>query len=256
VRYAVRGGRLGLALDAHLQRKLRQYFADRGDVEAAVVFGSVARGQARADSDLDVGILPAPSAATGFAHPALTASVDLTARLRRKVDVADLRRADPTFGLVVRQDAALVFEATAGIWASWCAQVAKGPAPQSLLERQREAPLHTVARLRRHQPVTLQQYLEDADLQWAVERVLERAAHCVRAIMTLIARGLPPGEAGALPPDLTRTLSSLGGLLEPGSAIDAKAVLDVLHNHLDEFEAFAAQVVAALHARGLLPPQP
>lgn len=36
---------------------LTRYFADRDDVVAAYLFGSVARGEARAGSDVDVGVL-------------------------------------------------------------------------------------------------------------------------------------------------------------------------------------------------------
>ncbi len=110
-------------MDASLEARLHDYFAGRRDVTLALVFGSVARGDARADSDLDVGIVPAPDAVSGLNSPVLTAMVDLPPLVGRKVDVADLRRVSPVFGFAVAQDAVLVYEAEPGAWASWFARI-------------------------------------------------------------------------------------------------------------------------------------
>lgn len=86
----------------------------RGDVTLALVFGSVARGEARTESDLDIGILPAPDAVNGLNGPVLTAMVDLPPLVRRRVDVVDLRGVSPVFGFAVAQAAVRLYEAEPG----------------------------------------------------------------------------------------------------------------------------------------------
>jgi predicted nucleotidyltransferase len=114
-------------MDAQLEARLHDYFARRGDVALAVVFGSVARGDARPGSDLDLGIVPADSA-----------GVDLPPLVGRRVDAADLRRVSPVFGFAVAHDAVLVYEAEPGAWASWFAR--------ALARYYDTAPLRRIAR--------------------------------------------------------------------------------------------------------------
>ncbi len=53
-----------------MEQRLRAYFAGRGDVALPLLFGSFARGQARARSDVDVAVRFVPGAARdGLAHP-------------------------------------------------------------------------------------------------------------------------------------------------------------------------------------------
>jgi hypothetical protein len=78
-------------------------------VVAAWVFGSVARGTAREDSDLDIGVLLAPPAAAADRH----ALYDLAARLEqaasRRVDLVVLGDHDPIIAHRVLSEGRLVF---------------------------------------------------------------------------------------------------------------------------------------------------
>jgi predicted nucleotidyltransferase len=68
---------------------LQGYFAGRRDVVAAWLFGSVARGDARADSDVDIAVLFAewrPRAIEDF-DVVFSIQDDLEEQLRRRVDV-------------------------------------------------------------------------------------------------------------------------------------------------------------------------
>lgn len=102
-----------------MRRRLGDYFCRRGDVRLAVLFGSAATGLDRPDSDVDVGVLTAPTAATGFDSPVFQAVADLAQALGRKVDVVDLSRADPVFAFSVAQDGQLLYESTPGDWVDW-----------------------------------------------------------------------------------------------------------------------------------------
>lgn len=101
-------------MNPQLEARLHDYFVARGDVTLALVFGSVARGEARTESDLDIGILPAPDAVNGLNGPVLTAMVDLPPLVRRRVDVVDLRGVSPVFGFAVAQAAVRLYEAEPG----------------------------------------------------------------------------------------------------------------------------------------------
>jgi predicted nucleotidyltransferase len=74
---------------------LRDYCAGRREVTAAYLFGSVARGDAHAGSDVDVGVLLAP----GFLRtltdyqPVFTIQSELEQLFRRKVDVVAMNDA-------------------------------------------------------------------------------------------------------------------------------------------------------------------
>jgi uncharacterized protein YutE (UPF0331/DUF86 family) len=126
-----------------------------------------------------------------------------------------------------------------------------------------------VARLRRHQAVTLEDYLADEDLQWIVERGLERAVGCVLDIgahvLATLGQPVPDdytaiidqlASAGMLTGPFARSFRAMAGfrnvLVHAYLAIDPEVVLGVLHNHLDDFEAFDSQLLTALRDRGLL----
>ncbi len=93
---------------------LREYFSQRVDVAAAYLFGSRARGDARPDSDVDVGIFfrepPRGDPLAGLAR-----RTEITAALEEilpcAVDIVDLDRVSPLVFHVLFEDAQLVYEA-------------------------------------------------------------------------------------------------------------------------------------------------
>ena len=138
----------------------------------------------------------------------------------------------------------------------------------AIMERH-TALLRAVVRLRRHQSVTVEDYLADEDLQWLIERGLERAAACVLDIgahvLAILGQPVPDdytavidalASAGILTAAFTRSFRAMAGfrniLVHEYLKIDPVVVVNVLHEHLDDFEAFDAQVLGALRDRGLL----
>jgi predicted nucleotidyltransferase len=91
--------------------RLRAYFADApGDVLAAYVFGSEARGEARPGSDVDVGVLLGRRPpATLLAQPYALAD-ELQGVLGRRVDVVVLDTAPPDLLHRVLRDGILVLD--------------------------------------------------------------------------------------------------------------------------------------------------
>ena len=88
-------------------RALQAALNGRSDVIVALLFGSVARGAARPDSDIDVAI-----AAPGVDW--LTLRAELTAKLGREVDVAPLETAGILLLEEVLRDGIVVHEAYPG----------------------------------------------------------------------------------------------------------------------------------------------
>lgn len=90
---------------------IREVFAARSENVAAVyLFGSVARGDDRADSDVDVGVLfvdPPPRTLDGIP---MELEAALRARLGRPVDLLVLDRADLDLAHRVRLEGILVLE--------------------------------------------------------------------------------------------------------------------------------------------------
>ena len=94
------------AADTPELRAAAEQIAREAGLELVVLFGSVARGEARAE-DLDLGVLGA----------APIDAVDLTNRLtvllgRQDVDVVDLRTADPVLLMQVAGEGNALFEST------------------------------------------------------------------------------------------------------------------------------------------------
>lgn len=94
-----------------MTRAIRRSVARRRDVSAAYVFGSVAAGRARPDSDLDVAVLLDPRTRRG---DALTRRLQLMADLgaavgRSDVDVVILNDASPLLAHRVLSQGRLVF---------------------------------------------------------------------------------------------------------------------------------------------------
>jgi predicted nucleotidyltransferase len=80
------------------------------DLVAAYLFGSVAREEGRADSDVDVAVLFATSPAKTIAHPSVSLSLDLEARMRHPVQVVVLNEAPPDLVHRVLRDGRLVVD--------------------------------------------------------------------------------------------------------------------------------------------------
>ena len=92
--------------------RLRRAFNGRERGVAAVyLFGSVARGEARADSDLDVAVLlePAPERGT-YESLRLDLRAALESELGQEIDFVVLNHAPPDLSYRVLRDAVLVIE--------------------------------------------------------------------------------------------------------------------------------------------------
>ena len=92
--------------------RLREALASRTDVRLAILFGSVARGTARADSDVDVAVLARDL-------DALALATDLSRALAREVQIVDLDTVGyPMLRAIVR-DGIVVAEHERGCGARW-----------------------------------------------------------------------------------------------------------------------------------------
>ena len=91
--------------------RLRERFAhDPGEAIAVYVFGSVARSEARPDSDVDIAVLfGRPPAPTLLAQPYALAD-DLQGLLARRVDLVILDTAPPDLSHRVLRDGELVLD--------------------------------------------------------------------------------------------------------------------------------------------------
>lgn len=98
-----------MSLADSVLNQLRSYFAGQPDVVAAILFGSLARDDARPDSDVDIAVLLTHEAANrGIDRSRLIA--DLMGLLRRNdVDVVVLNGASPLFQHRVVRDGHVIF---------------------------------------------------------------------------------------------------------------------------------------------------
>lgn len=84
---------------------VRRTLERRSEVLDAYVFGSIARGDARSDSDVDVAVYVDPGAPMpAFGHAATLGSELIGALERNDVDVVILNRADPLLYFRVLRD--------------------------------------------------------------------------------------------------------------------------------------------------------
>lgn len=94
-----------------LAHEIAQVFAARNEDAAAVyLFGSVARGEDRPDSDVDVAVLYGKPVEPGLAGLKLALAGDLEARLGRRVDLVVLDNQSPDFIHRILRDGVLVIE--------------------------------------------------------------------------------------------------------------------------------------------------
>lgn len=129
----------------------------------------------------------------------------------------------------------------------------------------------TVKRLRRFRGITVRTYNADEDVQWIIERGLQRAAECVldvgSHVLAALAVSAPEDyttiidrlvAVGALEPAFGQGFRGIGGfrnvLIHEYLDIDSKTVVDVVNHRLDDFDSYARQIQSFLHGRGLLQP--
>lgn len=92
------------------------YFARRGDVRLAMLFGSRARGDARPGSDVDVAVhFEVDAGGQGLDHPRFAVAADLAGLCGRPVDVIDLAVAPPVLAFAIASEGRLLFERCAGL---------------------------------------------------------------------------------------------------------------------------------------------
>jgi predicted nucleotidyltransferase len=92
--------------------RLTRVLASAPDVTLAVLFGSVARNEARAASDLDVGVL----FASGRPDTSAALAAALARATGRQVDVVRLNDAPPLLRFEIARDGRLLLERTAHAW--------------------------------------------------------------------------------------------------------------------------------------------
>lgn len=97
---------------------LRRIAARYGDAKLVVVFGSLARGEARQDSDADVAVLGVEF------WPAHRLGAELGAALEREAHVVELETASDQLRFEIARDGVLVHEAEHGTWARFQAEAA------------------------------------------------------------------------------------------------------------------------------------
>jgi predicted nucleotidyltransferase len=123
-----------------IRERLRDALRGRSEVRLAVLFGSQARGGARADSDVDVAVI-APGV------DPLSLAAELSRQLGQEVEIVSLE--DPPITLVeaVLRDGVVVHESLHGEGATWRARtLATLETDRPWFARMREAWLARVAR--------------------------------------------------------------------------------------------------------------
>lgn len=92
--------------------RLRERAASLPEVRLAVVFGSTARGQARKDSDVDLGLLLGPVSRRERLH----VEAELARAAGREVDFIDLDEAPPLLRFEITRDGIVILEREEGLW--------------------------------------------------------------------------------------------------------------------------------------------
>jgi predicted nucleotidyltransferase len=105
--------------DETLQERLRSVLA-AAPIRLAVLFGSRAKGKARPDSDVDIGVLPVDPA-WSFSEEASLASA-LSAVARAEIDLVRLDRDEPLLGREIARSGVCLFEVRPGEHVAWRAR--------------------------------------------------------------------------------------------------------------------------------------
>jgi predicted nucleotidyltransferase len=98
--------------------QLKEQVVDWPELKLAVAFGSTARGEARPDSDVDLGILLKPYSPS----LRLTTEAELGRAAGRPVHVILLDEAPPLLRFEIARDGVLLLERSEGLWPSFKAQ--------------------------------------------------------------------------------------------------------------------------------------
>ena len=129
-----------MAPDGLICSRLNEYFTQRPDVVAAILFGSVARGDTRPDSDIDVGVLLTREAAKKGINRSRLISEIIGVLGRNDVDVVILNTAPPLLLHRVVRDGHVVYAADNGALAEFtikAIQQYEDTKPLRELQRQR-----------------------------------------------------------------------------------------------------------------------
>jgi predicted nucleotidyltransferase len=98
--------------------RLRERAASLPEVRLAVLFGSTARGQARKDSDVDLGLLLKPVSRSERLH----VEAELARAAGREVDFIRLDEAPPLLRFEITREGVVLLEREEGLWASFKAK--------------------------------------------------------------------------------------------------------------------------------------
>lgn len=244
---------------------------------AAYLFGSESRGEARADSDVDVGLLyESPPPPTLEARPFMAAA-ELASLLRRPVDLVVLNDAPPDLVHRVLRDGVLLLQPnpSARIAFEVRAQpLLRHPALPAALPQERARrvtdpeliakklalietyvrELRTLADPARLESDIREQRFVEHTLQIAIQAALDVASHVAsderlgepstnQELFEMLAR------AGWIDEPLSRSLRAAAGfrniLVHGYATVDPRIVRDVLEHRLDDLLAF----VSAIRAR-------
>ena len=97
---------------------LRERATSLPEVKLAVLFGSVARGQARKDSDVDLGVLLDPDTREVRIH----AEAELGRAAGREVHIVHLSEAPPLLRFEISRDGVVLHEREEGLWTGFKAR--------------------------------------------------------------------------------------------------------------------------------------
>lgn len=93
-------------------RKIRKYFSQKPSVAAVYLYGSQAKGEAKIDSDIDLGvILRGKKELAAFEVPQITFSQELSQILDKEVEVQDLEISRIDFQHRVLSEGSLIYSA-------------------------------------------------------------------------------------------------------------------------------------------------
>jgi predicted nucleotidyltransferase len=92
--------------------RLRERAASLPEVRLAVLFGSMARGQGRKDSDVDLGLLLKPVSRRERLH----VEAELARAAGREVDFINLDEAPPLLRFEITRDGVVILEREEGLW--------------------------------------------------------------------------------------------------------------------------------------------
>lgn len=135
------------------------------------------------------------------------------------------------------------------------------PIDLPVIERHLEDIRRSLSILARFQKLSFEEFEKDTATQWAVEKGLER---CVQNVLDIGAHilaslGVPIpeeyhgiiitlGEQGVIPQEFATRIAPMAGfrniLVHEYLEIDLREVYNILQNGLDDFERFAAYVIA------------